>query len=280
MQKFLRTLPQYLVPQHLLTRVYGWLATARHPRAKNWMIRTFIRRYQVDMRLAEKENPEDYPTFNCFFTRKLKPKLRPIVTGSEEIASPVDGVISQIGRIKQNTLVQAKGFDFYLPELFAGKLDAARPFENGNFATLYLSPKHYHRVHMPVAGTLRQTIYVPGNLFSVNQRTAESVPRLFARNERLICCFDTALGPMAVIFVGAMIVGNIATVWNEQPKTKTVTVKKYSGIHLDRGAEVGLFKLGSTVIVLFGPNKMAWEADMRVNTEVVMGQLIGQIKKG
>lgn len=280
MSKFLRVLPQYLVPQHLLTRIYGWLAEIRCPRIKNWMIRTFIRRYQVDMSLAELEAPDDYPTFNSFFTRKLKPTLRPLAQGPNEIVSPVDGVISQLGHINKDTLLQAKGFDYKLTQLVGGNLDTANLFLQGEFATIYLSPKHYHRIHMPVTGNLRETIYIPGTLFSVNQLTASCVPHLFSRNERLVCLFDTEIGPMAVILVGAMIVGNIQTVWGENPKTNTICSKKHSGITLNRGDELGLFKLGSTVIVLFGENKMKWESNLCANSEVMMGQLLGQAVVG
>ena len=276
MQNFLRVLPQYLVPQHMLSRVYGWLAKVRHVDAKNWMIRTFIRRYQVDMSLALLEKPEDYPTFNDFFTRKLKAELRPIANNPGQIASPVDGVISQIGSIRQETLIQAKGFDFNLTQLLGGDKQAATLFQDGHFTTIYLSPKHYHRIHMPLAGTLKKTIFIPGSLFSVNQLTASSVPNLFARNERLVCIFDTAIGPMAVILVGAMIVGSIETVWNMTPKANKITSTESPNIELQTGAELGAFKLGSTVIVLFAKNKMDWSTALQTNSEVIMGEEIGK----
>jgi phosphatidylserine decarboxylase len=275
MQKFLSVLPQYLVPQHWYTRFFGWLAKRRASCVKNWMINTFIRRYQVDMSAAILEKPEDYPTFNSFFTRYLKPELRPIVQGSNQIACPVDGTVSQLGKIEKNLLLQAKGFYFDLMGLLGGNSETAKPFENGNFATLYLSPKDYHRIHMPLSGNLQETIYIPGKLFSVNQQTAEAVPRLFAKNERLVCLFDTEIGPMAVILVGAMIVGSMHTVWNDNPRTNIISRQTPTSIQLKRGDELGYFQLGSTVIVLFGENKMTWAPDLNAGTSVKMGQLLG-----
>lgn len=276
MQKYLKVLPQFLVPQHLYTRLMGWLCELRLRWLKNWMIRTFIRRYNVDMKAAVLENPDDFATFNEFFIRHLKPGLRPIAAGSNQIACPVDGRISQIGNINKDTLVQAKGFDFNLNTLLGGDSTCSQEFLNGKFATLYLSPRDYHRVHMPIDGTLRETIYIPGSLFSVNQVTTTVVPDLFSRNERLVCIFDTDAGPMAYILVGAMIVGSINTVWGTA-RSKTITRKSYSNIHLKKGDELGHFKLGSTVILIFGENKMQWQPDLQAEQEIKLGQLLGTV---
>jgi phosphatidylserine decarboxylase len=278
MRKFFSVLPQYLVPQHLYTRFFGWLAGLHQPQLKNWMINTFIRRYKVNMQDAEREKPEEYATFNDFFTRRLKLGLRPIANQPGQIACPVDGTISQIGKIEHETLLQAKGFYYNLASLLGNDFQMTTLFENGNFATLYLSPKDYHRIHMPLAGSLRETLYIPGKLFSVNQKTAAAVPQLFSRNERLVCLFDTEIGPMAMILVGAMIVGGIHTIWNDNPKSKMITTQKFSGITFERGAEMGHFRLGSTVILLFGKDKIAWQQHMQANTTIQMGQLLGTIK--
>jgi phosphatidylserine decarboxylase len=280
MQKnFRKVLPQYLVPQHAFTRLLGWMCESRWSWLKSWMINTFIRRYNVDMKAAIIENPDDYPTFNEFFTRHLKPELRPIVSGPDQIACPVDGQISQIGKIDNDTIFQAKGFDYSLNTLLGGDITRAKPFLNGNFATIYLSPKDYHRIHMPISGTLRETIHIPGSLFSVNTLTTATVPNLFARNERLVCLFDTEAGPMAVILVGAMLVGSIHTAWDNPARTKTITKKTHSNIHLDKGAELGYFQLGSTVIMLFAENKIKWEPNQIAGTDVRMGELQA-IKRG
>ncbi len=277
MQNFLKILPQYLVPQHAFTRFFDWLCNCRWHWLKNWMINTFIRRYQVDMSAAQLENPDDYATFNLFFTRHLKPGLRPVVQGTHDIASPVDGCISQIGKIEHDSLLQAKGFYYSLNALLGGDTTRSQPFVNGNFATLYLAPKDYHSIHMPLAGTLRETIYIPGKLFSVNPFTASMVPGLFSRNERLVCIFDTQAGPMAAILVGAMIVGSIRTSWDSSPRSKTLMQKTYN-IPLNKGDELGYFQLGSTVILLFGENQMSWQPGMNAERDIVMGELLGTFK--
>lgn len=276
MRQFFKVLPQYLVPHHLYTRLLGWTARCRLSWVKRWQINTFIRRYNVNMQDAVIEDPEDYPTFNSFFTRRLKPGLRPIVQGAGEIACPVDGTISQIGEIQQDSILQAKGFNYSLASLLGGNPDVAKPFQNGQFATIYLAPRDYHRIHMPLTGSLKETIYIPGSLFSVNQLTANIVPDLFARNERLVCLFETEAGPMALILVGAMIVGSIHTVWNDNPKAKVITTHSPSGIVLERGAEMGHFQVGSTVIVLFGHQKTSWVKNVECGTPVKMGQLLGK----
>jgi len=269
---------QYCIPQHILTRFGGWLSNRRWRWWKNWQINYFINRYQVDIKSALEEDIQAYPTFNSFFTRLLKPEARPIVSGNTQIACPVDGSISQMGHIQDHSLFQAKGFYFNLTELLGGFEKVAALFQEGEFATLYLSPKDYHRVHMPIDGTLRETIFVPGRLFSVNQQTVNSVPALFARNERLICLFDTAIGPIAVILIGAMIVGSINTVWGNTIKSKRLLKQVFQDnpIHLKKGDELGHFKLGSTVILLFPKNKICWEPSLQEKSTVQMGQLVAE----
>ena len=203
---------QYLAPQHLISRGAGKVAECEIPRFKNALIEWFIKRYGVNMSEAERQNPEDFKHFNDFFTRALKADARSIDDAKDAIVSPVDGVISQLGAIKQGQIFQAKGQSFSLVELLGGDIDRAQPFMGGDFATIYLSPKDYHRIHMPITGTLKEMVYIPGKLFSVNPVTAENVSRLFARNERVAAIFDTELGPMAMVLVGAMIVASIETV--------------------------------------------------------------------
>ncbi|VVC76808.1 Phosphatidylserine decarboxylase proenzyme [Aquicella siphonis] len=270
---------QYLLPHHLITAIMGWLARIRIEWLKNWMIKRFIRKYQVDMTTALIENPDAYPDFNSFFTRRLKPELRPIAARSGEIACPVDGCIAQIGQIHKNQLLQAKGFYFDLETLLGEDSRLASAFYDGTFATLYLAPRDYHRVHSPFSGRLVQSIYLPGKLFSVNRMTSELIPQLYSRNERLVMLFDTAAGPMALIMVGAMIVGNIQTVWMNQPvRTRhRQIVSPSSEIQFQTGDELGHFKLGSTVILLFGKNRVAWEPLLHPHSTVLFGQLLGNM---
>jgi phosphatidylserine decarboxylase len=276
----IKILRQYLAPQHALSRLGGKIAECQWKWWRNWVIRKFIKCYGVDMSIAQKEHIEDYPNFNSFFTRLLKPEARPIVQESHAIACPVDGSISQIGRIQQDTLLQAKGFHFQLHNLLGGASHLAHAFEDGYFATLYLSPKDYHRVHMPLSGHLTETVYIPGKLFSVNPLTTHTVPALFARNERLVCFFETAAGPMAVILVGAMLVASINTVWSSTFNSRTVTnFRPKQPILLERGAELGHFKLGSTVIVLFAKEAIEWNQSLQENSTVQMGQWFGSIQK-
>jgi len=277
MSKWFNKLLQHIAPQHALSRFAGWMANCRWVWLKNRLIRNFIRDYEVDMKAAILESPNDYPNFNAFFTRHLKPTLRPIVQLPHQIASPADGCISQIGKIYHDTLLQAKGFQFNLLALLGGSINNAALFYDGCFVTLYLSPRDYHRVHMPFSGTLRETTYIPGNLFSVSNETAQLIPNLFARNERLVCLFDTNKGPMIVILVGAMIVGSIHTVWSQTIHRRQVTIQSFADqpIYLEKGAELGHFELGSTVIVLFAKDKMEWGASLITNTSIQMGQLLG-----
>lgn len=276
---------QYLLPHHCLSRLIGCLANCKQPGIKNALIRRFIQRYNVDMSLAKRQRPEDFQHFNDFFTRALVDGARPIDDTPNGIACPADGAISQLGSIRHGRIFQAKGHDYSLHELLGGDSERAKPFADGSFATVYLSPRDYHRVHMPLAGTLKEMVYVPGKLFSVNQTTAENVPELFARNERVVCTFDTEAGPMAVVLVGAMIVASIETVWAGEvaPVRRRLQTHDYSGagrqpIHLAKGEEMGRFKLGSTAIVLFGPQAAQWLDNLDEGSAVQMGQNMGMIQ--
>ena len=271
------SLIQYPLPHHLISRLVGQLAECRTPWLKNLLIEQFIRVFDVDMSQAREPNPHAYDCFNAFFTRAMRDDARPIGDG---LVSPTDGVLSQSGRIEHGTLIQAKGQAYSLTALLGGDSRRAEPFRNGSFATIYLSPRDYHRVHMPLGGTLREMAYVPGRLFSVNLATAANVPGLFARNERLVCIFDTEFGPMAMVLVGAMIVAAIETVWAGQitPKSGQVQTTRYNEvIELAKGAEMGRFKLGSTVILCF-PHAVDFREDLSINDSMVsMGQPLGQV---
>src|SRR5574337_606767 len=268
---------QYITPQHILSFLFGLWAHLKKPLwFKNWMIQHFINKYSVDMSEAILSKPADYIDFHQFFTRHIKPELRPIANGEKSIISPVDGCISQIGAIKDGKLVQAKGFDFSVYELLGGNRLLAEQFIGGDFCTLYLAPKDYHRVHMPFAGKLKKMIYIPGDLFSVNQLTTQSVSNLFARNERVVCVFETAYGVMAMVFVGALIVGSISTAWQKNIKSRykkitTIDYENNEQIILERGDEVGYFTLGSTVILLFAPNMAVWHDNFQADSCVKMG---------
>ncbi|WP_120994197.1 archaetidylserine decarboxylase [Stutzerimonas urumqiensis] len=273
---------QYLLPHHLISRAAGCLAECRLPWLKNALIKAFIRQFRVDMREAQVEAPTEYEHFNAFFTRALKDGARPLDTTAGAILNPCDGAISQLGRIEQGRVFQAKGHSFSVLELLGGDPRHAADFMGGDFATVYLSPRDYHRVHMPVSGTLREMIYVPGRIFSVNTATAQGVPELFARNERVVCLFDTAYGPMAMVLVGAMIVASIETVWAGlvTPPKRTLRSVRYDAearqpIHLEKGAEMGRFKLGSTVILLFGEERIRWAEQLQPLTPVRMGEALG-----
>ena len=258
------------------------LTRVRAPWFKDRQIRWFIRRYQVDMSIAAEANPLAYPDFNTFFTRPLTPGARPIVSGHDAIACPADGKISQIGDVKNGRLLQAKGFYFDLLALLGNSEARARPFRDSRFVTIYLSPRDYHRVHMPLGGRLRETIYIPGRLFSVSPRTTQTIPGLFARNERLVTIFDTAIGPVAVILVGAMFVAGVETVWSGLlPHGKQVVERHYGAAHhqeeitLERGQEMGRFNMGSTVIVLFPPDRVELAPALTQNAPVKVGELLG-----
>ncbi len=272
-QLFIQT--QNLVPQHQLSRVVGRLAASEHPLIKNTVIRAFKQQYGIDMSIAEQPDATQFKSFNDFFTRALKTGVRDIDSNTRSIVSPADGAISQLGHIDQGDVFQAKGQSFSVEQLIADA-QLAKPFMNGEFATVYLSPKDYHRVHMPFAGTLTETLYVPGELFSVNQVTAENVPGLFARNERMVCLFDTEIGRMAVVLVGAMIVAGIETVATGKVKPSGRLELQHHQLKLAKGAELGRFYLGSTAIVLFEQNRMQWASAFKAESLVQMGQALGQ----
>ncbi|ASP38884.1 phosphatidylserine decarboxylase [Bacterioplanes sanyensis] len=272
---------QYLVPQHGLSRLIGRLAASETSWIKNPLIKGFQKQFGIDMTDAKRKNVDEFASFNDFFTRELEDGARPIAPGEHEFVSPADGAVSQLGNIEHGRIFQAKGQDFSLTELLGGDRQRAEPFVDGQFATIYLSPRDYHRVHMPVTGTLREMVYVPGDLFSVNKATAENVPRLFARNERLVAIFDTDHGPMAMVLVGAMIVAAIETVWagHITPPARQLAVSSYprpeQNVTLEKGEEMGRFLLGSTVVLCFGKDKMRWLDELQADSPVRMGEAIG-----
>ena len=273
---------QRLTPQHLLSRAAGVLASTTNTTVKNLFIRWFVQRYQVDMSQALEEDPCAYANFNAFFTRALKPGARVVDSDPAAVVCPADGAVSQLGGIESGRVFQAKGQAFSVVELLGGDIEAAGAFANGSFVTVYLSPRDYHRVHMPFAGTLTKMTYVPGDLFSVNTVTAEEVPRLFARNERVVCHFETRTGPMVVVLVGAMIVASIETVWAGlvAPLRRKIITTDYTmpkPIHLDKGDELGRFLLGSTAVVLFPEGVVNWHVELGATSPVQMGQNIGHI---
>jgi len=281
--KLLFILFQYLVPQHALSRLVGYLAASEIPWLKNTFIDLFRRRFNVDMSQAQEQDPHAYASFNDFFTRALKPDARPLDPDPAAVLCPADGAISQIGALNGGTILQAKGQHYSAQRLLGGDAALAAQFDGGLFATIYLSPRDYHRVHMPLAGKLIRTLYVPGDLFSVNQTTAENVPELFARNERLVCLFDTDVGPMAVVLVGAMIVAGIDTVWAGPvaPLGRRVIDTDFTAppapVELARGAEMGRFRLGSTAIVLLPRGAVEWRADAIAGSAVTMGSALGRL---
>ncbi|MBL4583275.1 MAG: phosphatidylserine decarboxylase [Pseudomonadales bacterium] len=274
---------QYLVPQHLVSRIAGVLTQSRIPWLKSYLINKAIKTFHVNMSEAADPNPQNYPTFNAFFTRALADGARPVDEAPSSVVSPADGQISQMGNIEQGQLLQAKGKSFSLNQLLGDDTALTEAFSDGCFMTVYLSPKDYHRVHMPWAGTLQAMTYVPGALFSVNQTTSEQVDGLFARNERVVCSFETDIGPMVVILVGAMIVGSIETVWAGQiaPPKRQLTRVNYKQppqpVTLEKGAELGCFKMGSTAIVLFGKDAVQWDANLDTLSDVQLGQKIGEL---
>ena len=266
---------QRVVPQQQLSRVVGKVAASENLVVKNIAIQAFKAKYGIDLSIAQQTDALKYKSFNEFFTRALKDGVREVDASTDAIVCPADGAISQIGTVKAGDIFQAKGQSFSVEKLI-GDPQLAAPFKDGQFATVYLSPRDYHRVHMPFAGTLTETLYIPGELFSVNQTTAENIPGLFARNERMVCLFDTELGRMAVVLVGAMIVAGIETVATGKVKPTGRLELNHHDLVLEKGAELGRFYLGSTAIVLFEQDKMQWDAQFKANSVVVMGEALGK----
>ena len=275
-------LMQYLLPQHLISRLVGVLAHSSIPAIKDPLIRTFIKHFKVNMDEAERQHASEFKSFNDFFTRSLKADARLIDHHPKHLACPVDGAISQLGKIEGDQLFQAKGHEFSLTSLLGGNSELASTFIDGDFATIYLAPKDYHRIHMPCDGTLTHMVHVPGQLFSVNQATAAKVPGLFARNERVVAIFDTEFGPMAMVLVGAMIVASIETVWAGLvcPKGKAVSQFNYTNqdpILLKKGEEMGRFKLGSTVVMCLPKGASQWPKELSAGTTTRLGQMLAEL---
>jgi len=270
---------QYLVPHKLLTRIVRWATRRTFVPWKNFLIRLIVKKYNVDLDEAESADISAYRDFNAFFTRALKPGARPLDPEPDAVLCPADGRISQAGAIEQGRIFQAKGFDFGTGELLGDDAHAAA-YHDGSFMTVYLSPRDYHRVHMPLAGELVETVHIPGHLFSVAPLPVAAIPRLFARNERLVCHFESALGPFAVVLVGAMLVSGVATVWDGvaiPPYAEAIVRRQYRGrgVWLKRGAELGRFEMGSTVIVLLPARLGRLSAGLGPEQPVRMGQKVG-----
>ncbi|MEW6765381.1 MAG: archaetidylserine decarboxylase [Pseudomonadota bacterium] len=271
---------QYILPHHLISRAVYAMTRWRTPLTAP-AIRAFSKHFGVNLEEAVESDPSAYPTFNAFFTRRLKPGLREFAEGEDVAACPVDGTISQFGRIEDGRIFQAKGHDYSLVELLGGDLSRAEPYRNGQFVTIYLSPRDYHRIHMPLAGQLTQMVHVPGRLFSVNPLTVARVPRLFARNERVAALFETAEGPMGMVLVGAINVAAIETVWSglvTPPRGREISVWNYGeqvSVNLPRAAEMGRFNMGSTVILLL-PQDFAFRPDLAPGMPVRLGEALAQ----
>nr|WP_166339654.1 archaetidylserine decarboxylase [Pseudoalteromonas sp. MB47] len=273
------------MPKHFISRMVGKLAAAKAGGLTTALIKLFIKQYKIDMTEAKYPDPAHYKTFNEFFTRPLKEGIRPLAEESDIITHPVDGAISQLGDVVDGHIIQAKGHDYSLQALLGGKEEDTAPFLGGKFATIYLAPKDYHRIHMPVDGTLSKMIYVPGDLFSVNPLTAQNVPNLFARNERVVAIFETEIGPLAMVLVGATIVASIETIWAgtvTPPAGKDVFSWNYptegdNAITLKKGEEMGRFKLGSTVILAWGANQAEFLSDQHPETVTRMGTPFAKI---
>jgi len=274
----LAVLPQYLMPKQALTLLAGMFANAKLGRLTTAVIRRFVARYGVNMQEAANPDIASYASFNEFFTRPLRGDARPLADA--EFVCPVDGAISQFGAIERDNIFQAKGHSYTTTALVGGDADLAAQFADGGFATLYLSPRDYHRIHMPCAGRLRRMIHVPGELFSVNPTTARGVPGLFARNERVVCVFDGEFGQFVLTLVGATIVGSMATVWHgvvNPPRSRTVRVWRYDDkeITLNKGEEMGRFLLGSTVVMLFPHNTLRFNPEWSPARAIRLGEAMG-----
>ncbi len=281
---YIKILPMYCLPKHGLTAIVYRLTRIEHKLWKNFLIKTFVKYFKVDMNQAIWPSEEDYTSFNAFFIRNLKPDARNWKKDKNNILSPVDGAVSQIGNINKDKLIQAKDIDYSLNRLLANDTNAVERFQDGKFTTLYLSPRDYHRIHMPVSGKLIKSIYVPGDLFPVNTSSVRTVDQLFARNERFISLFETELGLMAQIMVGATFVGSMETVFAGQitpTRHREISIKEYSDeektVTLNQAEEFGHFNMGSTVILLFEKDKITWSEDLIENDPIQVGQVIGKV---
>lgn len=275
------TLPQYVLPHHALSRMMSKLTHCENKVWKNLFIKQVIRHYGVNMNEALEQDINAFKSFNNFFTRELKSGVRPLTTEHNAIACPADGTVSQAGNISEGEIFQAKGKSYTATDLLGGSPERAEPFNNGVFTTIYLSPKDYHRLHMPLTGILREMVHIPGRLFSVNTATTHSVPGLFARNERVAAIFDTDAGPMALVLVGAIFVSSIETVWHgvvTPPSITSVQSWYYqdNAPKLKIGEEMGRFNMGSTIIVLFGKDKAQWDSEITADKVVKLGEMIGK----
>ncbi|ADJ29715.1 archaetidylserine decarboxylase [Nitrosococcus watsonii] len=283
LRDWLLSLYQHLLPQHTLSQLMYRLTRHRIAGLTGLQIRLFARIFGVNLKEAESSSPKDYPHFNAFFTRALSKGARPMADSADAVVSPADGCISQLGSLTDDRLLQAKGWSYNLVELLGGSESRAAPFRGGQFATLYLSPKDYHRIHMPLSGHLREMTYLPGRLFSVSPKTVNGIHNLFARNERVVNIFDTEAGPLAMVLVGAIFVGSIETVWagqitppyRHQPYHQLYEGDK--GISLTKGQEMGRFNMGSTVILIFPPDTIHWQSELQAEMPVLMGQPLGQL---
>jgi len=271
---------QYILPHHTLSKMMSKLTHCENKIWKNLFIKQIIKHYGVDMNEALEQDINSFKSFNDFFTRELNPAVRPLTTTPNAIACPADGSVSQAGKINDGEIFQAKGKSFTATDLLGGDPARAEPFNNGIYTTIYLSPKDYHRLHMPLTGTLREMVHIPGRLFSVNTATTQSVPGLFARNERVAALFDTDAGPMALVLVGAIFVSSIETVWHGVVTPPSITSVRSWKYHenapvLKIGQEMGRFNMGSTIIVLFGNNKAKWDSNFAAEKVVRLGEHIG-----
>ncbi len=280
---YLKAAPLYLLPQHLLSRMMLALTRIRFVPFKNLHIRWFAKQFQINLDEAKLNAPEDFPTFNHFFTRELKEGVREVVQDPQLLACPVDGAVSQAGKIESGRLYQAKGHNYSLEALLGGDQALCDTFQHGRFATIYLSPRDYHRIHMPCDATLKQMAHIPGRLFSVNNASAKVIPGLFARNERVVALFETEYGPVAMILVGAIFVGSIETVWHgvvTPPSRHNVKQWHYNddeAIELKRGEEMGRFNMGSTVIMLFANPDVELSVGMAAGIPVRLGQAMAEL---
>lgn len=269
---------QYVLPHHLLSRLARAVTRSERPWLKRRLINWAINKFNIDLSQAEQEDPEHYPSFNAFFTRSMKPELRPIDPDKHSLVSPCDGHISQLGPIDQDLIMQAKGQHYSLKRLLADDQDMVERFTDGQFINIYLSPRDYHRLHMPVDGKLLYSVYVPGRLFSVAPLTTAHIPALCARNDRLICYFDTPIGVVAQILVGAVMVAGIESVWHglyaKRGNISRFEADPNAPVQLARGDEMGRFNMGSTVILLFEKNRCQFDADKTAESALLMGQSI------